>query len=506
MKIQDKLDTIIQKLEGLCTQSGQISGPVAAAIAEAAADLKDYARENLNFFEIVEHLDHSIFVTDGEGNVLYVNPAYSRNTNVQPEDVLGRNVFDIVREGKIFTGGASCDVIHSKQRVFRLSTTYKTDPPLLGYTVGVPVFGPDGELSKVVVSSHPVSTFKQLQGDFEQFVNNLEEIRKREPASTVNENSSTLENRPMIGHSAAMNDIWEKIHHVAASDATVLITGESGVGKEVVADEVYRHSLRNNRPYIKVNCAAIPASLLESELFGYEKGAFSGANTGGKAGLFELADGGTLLLDEIGDLPLDLQAKLLRALQNREITRVGGTKARHLDIRILSLTNSNLREKVAAGTFRSDLFYRLNVIPIQIPPLRERPEDIPELIEHFLRIYGHKYQRAITLSTGAMNILKNYRWPGNVRELENALEYLTLCCPDGDIIPEELVLDLLRQSAPDTADQPVSNLSDAVALYERTLIERALRDSKSMRAAAEALGVNVSTISRKIKQYHIELS
>ena len=429
MKIQDKLDTIIQKLEGLCTQSGQISGPVAAAIAEAAADLKDYARENLNFFEIVEHLDHSIFVTDGEGNVLYVNPAYSRNTNVQPEDVLGRNVFDIVREGKIFTGGASCDVIHSKQRVFRLSTTYKTDPPLLGYTVGVPVFGPDGELSKVVVSSHPVSTFKQLQGDFEQFVNNLEEIRKREPASTVNENSSTLENRPMIGHSAAMNDIWEKIHHVAASDATVLITGESGVGKEVVADEVYRHSLRNNRPYIKVNCAAIPASLLESELFGYEKGAFSGANTGGKAGLFELADGGTLL-----------------------------------------------------------------------------PEDIPELIEHFLRIYGHKYQRAITLSTGAMNILKNYRWPGNVRELENALEYLTLCCPDGDTIPEELVLDLLRQSAPDTADQPVSNLSDAVALYERTLIERALRDSKSMRAAAEALGVNVSTISRKIKQYHIELS
>ena len=185
--------------------------------------------------------------------------------------------------------------------------------------------------------------------------------------SSVNENSSTLEARPMIGHSKALNGIWEKIRHVAASDATVLITGKSGVGKEVVADEVYRHSLRNNRPYIKVNCAAIPASLLESELFGYDKGAFSGASAGGKAGLFELADGGTLLLDEIGDLPLDLQAKLLRAIQNREIARVGSTKARRLDIRFLSLTNSNLREKVAAGTFRSDLFYRLNVIPIQIP-------------------------------------------------------------------------------------------------------------------------------------------
>lgn len=196
----------------------------------------------------------------------------------------------------------------------------------MGYTVGVPVFNRDGSLSKVVVSSRPLSTLKLLQGDFEQFLHNLEEIRKREPVSSVNENSSTLEARPMIGHSKALNGIWEKIRHVAASDATVLITGESGVGKEVVADEVYRHSLRNNRPYIKVNCAAIPASLLESELFGYDKGAFSGASAGGKAGLFELADGGTLLLDEIGDLPLDLQAKLLRAIQNREITRVGSTK------------------------------------------------------------------------------------------------------------------------------------------------------------------------------------
>lgn len=321
-----RLDTIAEKLEALCRQDGPVSGQAAQVLSEAVDELHAFQRENLDFHEIVEHVDHSIFVTDGEGNVLYVNPAYSQNTNVQPEDVLGRNVFDIVQEGRIFTGGASCDVIQNRKRVFRLSTTYKTDPPLMGYTVGVPVFNRDGSLSKVVVSSRPLSTLKLLQGDFEQFLHNLEEIRKREPVSSVNENSSTLEARPMIGHSKALNGIWEKIRHVAASDATVLITGESGVGKEVVADEVYRHSLRNNRPYIKVNCAAIPASLLESELFGYDKGAFSGASAGGKAGLFELADGGTLLLDEIGDLPLDLQAKLLRAIQNREITRVGSTK------------------------------------------------------------------------------------------------------------------------------------------------------------------------------------
>ena len=400
-----RLDTIAEKLEALCRQDGPVSGQAAQVLSEAVDELHAFQRENLDFHEIVEHVDHSIFVTDGEGNVLYVNPAYSQNTNVQPEDVLGRNVFDIVQEGRIFTGGASCDVIQNRKRVFRLSTTYKTDPPLMGYTVGVPVFNRDGSLSKVVVSSRPLSTLKLLQGDFEQFLHNLEEIRKREPVSSVNENSSTLEARPMIGHSKALNGIWEKIRHVAASDATVLITGESGVGKEVVADEVYRHSLRNNRPYIKVNCAAIPASLLESELFGYEKGAFSGASAGGKAGLFELADGGTLLLDEIGDLPLDLQAKLLRAIQNREITRVGSTKARRLDIRFLSLTNSNLREKVAAGTFRSDLFYRLNVIPIQIPPLRARPEESPELVEHCMEIYRRNYQRSITLTPKSMDIL-----------------------------------------------------------------------------------------------------
>ena len=499
------IDGIIKQLEELCDRPEQ---PSVQAVREVAEELKTFRKTNLDFREIVENMDHSLFVTDGEGKTLYINPAYTRNTGVQPEDVLGRNVFDIVQEGKIFTGGASCDVIRSKQRVFRLSTTYKSDQPLTGYAVGVPVFDAEGNLSKVVVTSRPLSTLRELHGDFEQFVRDLEEIRKREPHSTVNENSSTLEERPMVGHSKALSAIWEKIRHVAASDATVLITGESGVGKEVVADEVYRHSLRNNRPYIKVNCAAIPASLLESELFGYEKGAFSGASTGGKAGLFELADGGTLLLDEIGDLPLDLQAKLLRALQNREITRVGGTKARRLDIRILSLTNSNLREKVAAGAFRSDLFYRLNVIPIQIPPLRERPEDIPELIQHFTGIYSRKYQCSITISPKAMEILTRYRWPGNVRELENALEYLTLCCPDGNANQEDLVLDLLRQNEPEEAAPAAppadsSSLGDAMARYERELIEQAMKESRSMRAAAERLGVNVSTLSRKIKQYDI---
>ena len=417
-----RLDTIAEKLEALCRQDGPVSGQAAQVLSEAVDELHAFQRENLDFHEIVEHVDHSIFVTDGEGNVLYVNPAYSQNTNVQPEDVLGRNVFDIVQEGRIFTGGASCDVIQNQKRVFRLSTTYKTDPPLMGYTVGVPVFNRDGSLSKVVVSSRPLSTLKLLQGDFEQFLHNLEEIRKREPVSSVNENSSTLEARPMIGHSKALNGIWEKIRHVAASDATVLITGESGVGKEVVADEVYRHSLRNNRPYIKVNCAAIPASLLESELFGYDKGAFSGASAGGKAGLFELADGGTLLLDEIGDLPLDLQAKLLRVLETKAVIPVGSVKPRAVNFRLICASNVALAQCVKEGTFRMDLYYRLNVIPITIPPLRERREDITPLADYFLDHFCQKYGLQKEFSSRVYQILNHYKWPGNIRELRNLVE------------------------------------------------------------------------------------
>ncbi|UQT50146.1 sigma 54-interacting transcriptional regulator [Flavonifractor plautii] len=427
-------------------------------------ELHAFQRENLDFHEIVEHVDHSIFVTDGEGNVLYVNPAYSQNTNVQPEDVLGRNVFDIVQEGRIFTGGASCDVIQNRKRVFRLSTTYKTDPPLMGYTVGVPVFNRDGSLSKVVVSSRPLSTLKLLQGDFEQFLHNLEEIRKREPVSSVNENSSTLEARPMIGHSKALNGIWEKIRHVAASDATVLITGESGVGKEVVADEVYRHSLRNNRPYIKVNCAAIPASLLESELFGYDKGAFSGASAGKASLNWRTAAPCCWMRSATSPGSPGQAAARHPEPGDHPGWQYQGKASGHP----FSLTD---QQQPAGKGRRRDLPQR-PFLPAQRyshpdPPLRARPEDIPELVEHFLEIYRRKYQRSITLTPKSMDILTRYRWPGNVRELENALEYLALCCPEGDVVQESVVLDLLRQDTVDEALQPVSTLGDAVSHYEK---------------------------------------
>ena len=499
MTNQDRLDAVISALEASAAAGDT------TALPGLADQLRALKRDGLDFQQIVEHMDESLFVTDGAGKVLYVNPAYTRNTGVTPEDVLGRSVFDIVQEGRVFTGGASCDVIRTKQRVFRLSTTYKTDPPLMGYAVGVPVLDGAGELTRVVVSSRPISTLRLLQDDFDRFVGNLDQLRRKNPVSIMDQDEASFTGRRLIGSSHALNGIWNRIRQVASTDATVLITGESGVGKEVVADELYRHSLRAGKPYIKVNCAAIPASLLESELFGYDKGAFSGASASGKPGLFELADGGTLLLDEIGDLSPDLQAKLLRAIQNREISRVGGTKSKRVDVRFISLTNANLREKVAAGTFRSDLFYRLNVIPIRIPPLRERREDIPELIEHFVGFFGEKYGRPLRLSRRSMDTLRQYNWPGNIREMENALEYLTLCCPEDDVMQDEIISEMLRTNAPGGEAEAVDSLGDAVARYERTLIEQALCQYPSLRSAAEALGVNASTLSRKARQYGIHV-
>ena len=303
----------------------------------------------------------------------------------------------------------------------------------------------------------------------------------------------------MIGHSKALNGIWEKIRHVAASDATVLITGESGVGKEVVADEVYRHSLRNNRPYIKVNCAAIPASLLESELFGYDKGAFSGASAGGKAGLFELADGGTLFLDEIGELSATAQSKLLRFLEDKVIERVGDNKPIRLDVRIIAATNRDLAAMMKSGTFREDLYYRLNVFECTVPPLRERPEDIEPLAAKLLRSASAKYGTPPTLSQAARQALLRYGWPGNVRELRNVMERVALLAAGREVtladLPPALSAGEGVRSGPD--EEPhILTLRELEAEH----IRRVLGLGVSMERAAELLGINTVTLWRKRKE------
>ena len=278
-------------------------------------------------------------------------------------------------------------------------------------------------------------------------------------------------------------------------------------GVPIFDDAIYRTSSRAEKPFIKVNCASIPASLFESELFGYERGSFSGANASGKQGLFEAANNGTLLLDEIGEMPMDMQAKLLRAIQNNEITRVGGIRPIKLDIRYIASTNCDLKKKVREGTFRSDLYYRLHVIPIQVPPLREREGDVARLSQHFVSEFNKQYHKNVVLSPENIELLENYSWPGNIRELRNVMEYLVVCCaPNGHVDNSYIygTFDLSNQNAYVEYD-PDQSLNDAITAYEKKYLENALRYARNLKEASQILNIDPSTVSRKLRQHGLTL-
>lgn len=481
--------------------------------------LEVFHDKEIDFKEVVDSLGNSILVTDDKGVVLYINPAYTSNTGITEEDVLGKTVQSLIGPDKLFTGGAVCSVLQEKKSAFRLSTTYKTGVPLVGYVYGTPIFGEDGQLRQVIACSLPIVSLKSLREDFERFVKEVNSLQGKQPAGKA---------RPaggMLDQHEALKDIRVLIQRVAATDATILITGESGVGKEVVADEVQRLSARRDKPYVKINCASIPGHLLESELFGYERGSFTGASTKGKMGLFEYANGGTLMLDEIGDMPMDLQVKLLRAIQSQEITRIGGTRPIKLDIRFLALTNADLKKKVAEGTFRQDLYFRLNVVPLRVPPLRERLVDLGKMCQYFTDRFSEKYHYPFQLTQTQLEYMKQYPWPGNIRELENMMEYMVLVSAGIGHIEDDVLRGLLSLTevvhtapvTPGTAarEEPPPavpavdaeggiDFAQAVADFEKQLLEQAIRSSANLREAGEKLHLNASTVSRKIRQYNID--
>lgn len=302
----------------------------------------------------------------------------------------------------------------------------------------------------------------------------------------------------MVGKTPAMQHVYETIRRVADTRATVLLRGESGTGKELVARAIHHQSVRRNNPFIKVNCAALSAGILESELFGHERGAFTGA-VERKIGRFELAHTGTLMLDEISEIPPTLQAKLLRALQEREFERVGGTDTIQVDVRLIATTNRNLEEAVAQGHFREDLFYRLHVVTITLPPLRERKEDIPALVDLFVRRYATEYGRRIEgIRDSARRRLLEYDWPGNVRELQNAVERAVILATDGWLDVQHFQIGATAPTRPDVEFPAGVRLAD----MERTLILRTLQHCQYNRTkAAELLGISVRTLRNKLREY-----
>ena len=451
----------------------------------------------LDFLEVCQNLYDGIHITDGEGRILFINDAYTRTTGIRPEQLLGHRVAEI--EGLLYKGSVTEQVLETRQRVNSVATILGLDKEVL--VTGTPVFNEKGDIKLVVTNTRDFPELKRL----EQQLHTLTEEQRRDKQELAFLRRQQAGGKELIYRSEAMEAVMELVRTVAQTDVTVLITGESGTGKELIANELYQSSARRDRPFIKVNCAAIPAELLESELFGYEEGAFTGARRSGKAGMFELADTGVILLDEIGDMPLSLQTKLLRVLQQRELIRVGGSRPVKLDLRVIAATNRDLREEVRQGRFREDLYYRLNVVPIELKPLRERRADIPVLAERFCWGFCKKYGREMRITPDGLQLLEEYAWPGNIRELENLIERIVVTNTSDPSITRGRVLAALNSNGSFQGGAAVpGTLKQQVSAYEREIVLRAVEQEGSIRRAAKALGVDHSTLVKKFRQYGLE--
>jgi PAS domain S-box-containing protein len=441
----------------------------------------------LDFEEIFRHSYDGIFVTDGNGKTLMANPGCERNYDIKLSELIGRHVVEFEKKGWIRPVVAT-QVARTGQRI---STTQQTHTGKTILATGIPLFDDRGGVRKVIINSRDTTELLQLQDALAKARADLRRVDQEIEAMRL----QNLQVDGIVLRSEAMQRIAALAMRVAKVDATVLITGHSGVGKDVIAQLIHKESARAQGPLIKINCGALPRDLLESELFGYEPGAFTGAQRQGKAGLIELASQGTLFLDEIGDMPLELQVKLLQVLQDRVIVRLGGTRAIPVDVRVIAATNRDLKAMVAERTFRDDLFYRLNVVPIAIPPLAERRDDIAPLVLHFVVEFNRKYGVGRTMSEQAMALLVECDWPGNVRELRNVIERVIVTCDCVVIGPEFLDCVL----PPEVMEDQPGTFREQVEQFERRLVEDAMREYGNTRDVAKALGLSQSTVVRKLR-------
>ncbi|WP_370017029.1 sigma-54 interaction domain-containing protein [Peribacillus sp. RS7] len=447
---------------------------------------------------IIENSYDGIYITDQDGITLYTNSAIERITGIPKEYYIGKSVDQLIKRG-ILNASVTHKVVKLRRTVSVVQDNFAGKETLI---TGSPVFNAAGEIEQVVTNIRDLSDLNELMHELTK-VNELNNQYKQE----IEKLRKITSQDGVVFVSDKMKMIYEIAERISDIDATVLILGETGVGKDVLARNIYNRSIRSKKgDFIKINCGAIPADLLESELFGYEGGAFTGANQKGKPGMFELAESGILFLDEVGELPLQLQVKLLRALQEREIQRIGGTKPKKIDVRIIAATNRNLSEMVKSGDFREDLFYRLNVIPITIPPLRERREDILALIDLFLTKANEQYKFSKEIDSRLKEYFYQHDWPGNVRELINIVERLVVLT-DNHLLS---INDLPEEYQPENRNQPNRNssltLKEAVERAEKEILTKAAQTYQTTYEIAEALDSSQATIVRKLKKYRLKVS
>ena len=443
------------------------------------------------FQQILDALFDEVYVTDGQGMSIYANKACENHYGLKVEELVGRHVKDLEAMG-IFTPAVTPFVLRERRTITMEQSTLIGRRMLVTAT---PVFDDAGEIVMVVCSSRDVTELLHLRNKLHEtlelagrYRSELDRLKRFEKVTSR-----------LVYRSEKMAALLDILERASKTDCVILITGESGVGKDVVARAIHDMSPRANGPFVVVNCGAIPLTLLESELFGYSPGAFTGAKREGKKGLAKAAERGTLFLDEVGDLPLELQGKLLRFVQDLEFIPVGGSETTRVDTRVIAATNKDLQAMVSSGAFREDLYYRLSVVPVHVPPLRERKEDIIPLTQHFLHLFRSEHGSNVSLDRSVLDAFMEYDWPGNVRELRNCLTRL-LIAANSETVSREDLPDYLRILVPGTGGTP-GHLKDRLELVEAQLIRDTYRSLGSSYKVAEALGISQPSAWRKIKKY-----
>lgn len=481
--------------------AGNLIGAIAVindiSTLEIVTDELEYTKKLKSELDaIIEASFDSIFITDAKANVVSINDAYTRITGITAEEIIGKNMYDLVEQG-LYDRSATIHVVENRTPI-TFAQNIKSGKTIL--VTGNPVFNEQKELAWVITNGRDITELMRLKQEVE-LAQNLSRHYEEELKKAVKSGE-------MIVNSTKTKELLELAMRIGKVDSTVLIYGESGVGKELIARELHKNSNRKDKPLININCAAIPETLLESELFGYESGAFSGARKGGKMGIFELANGGTLFLDEIGEMPIALQSKLLRAIQEKEILRIGAVTPIKIDVRLIAATNRDLWEMTRRGQFREDLYYRLNVVPIRVPPLRERKEEIPALAFHFVNLFNQQYGMNKKIDERMIASLLEYGWPGNVRELRNAIERAIVTNPEeviksihlgGNSSSVEMELNT------DNGENGEIDLKERLNAYERDLLQNYIQKYKSSRKVAKALNISQTSVVRKAAQYGIPL-
>ena len=445
------------------------------------------------YIKILENCSSDVYVMDKEGKIIYVNPNSIRHYGVDPKEMIGQNNYSF-RKGK-WTPTALEKCVKEKRTVVA-----EQNYLLIGKSVSTvltPIFDKDGEIEMVVTIANEIPekydmTWRKMDGE-------KSKAGSKSKTHTI-EAEDGKDDDEIVGQSYIFCKILLTIKKVSESDVPILLTGESGVGKTLIAEYVHKTSLRASKPFWAINCATIPENLLESELFGYAPHAFTGASAKGKVGLVELADGGTLFLDEIGEMAPGLQAKLLDVLENKRFIQVGGSEMKHVDIRIVAATNANLEKLVSEKKFRSDLYWRINTINIEIPALRERREDILPLTAYFLKKYNKKYGKDIDFSPKSMAILIAYDWPGNIRQLKNLMERTVLLSTSGPVAPKDLPEFMIEGTAmvEETYKESYDYILESVG---KQLIRESYKKYRNMKKVAEDLDISHSKAFRLVSEY-----